>query len=252
MNNIQNKIIAVWFSCGAASAVAAKLIVDKYALNNTVRIINNPIAEEDDDNRRFLKDIEEWIGVPIESATNKRYPNASCKEVWSDRKFMSGVAGAPCTLELKKVARQQWEEENKPDYHVLGFTLDEKKRHERFVLTERSNVIPVLIDEGITKDDCYAILHRNGIDLPNIYKRGYPNANCVGCVKATSPTYWNLVREKDPEVFNERAEQSREIGARLVRHKGKRIFLDELPADAKGRPLKSLDFECGIFCEEIS
>ena len=165
---------------------------------------------------------------------------------------MSGVAGAPCTLELKKVARQQWEQEHNPDYHVLGFTLDEKKRHDRFVLTERSNVIPILIDNKITKDDCYTILQAEGIDLPNIYKRGYPNANCIGCVKATSPTYWNLVREKDPDVFQQRAEQSRQIGARLVRHKGKRIFLDELPADAKGRPLKSLDFECGIFCEEMS
>ena len=102
---------------------------------------------------------------------------------------MSGVAGAPCTLELKKVARQQWEQEHNPDYHVLGFTLDEKKRHDRFVLTERSNVIPILIDNKITKDDCYAILQSEGIDLPNIYKRGYPNANCIGCVKATSPTY---------------------------------------------------------------
>tara|TARA_E500000318_G_C3511183_1_gene192375 strand:+ start:184 stop:945 length:762 start_codon:yes stop_codon:yes gene_type:complete len=249
---LQNKTIAVWFSCGAASAVAAKLTVDTYGTYNTIRIVNNPIVEEDEDNRRFLKDVEQWIGMPIEQAVNHKYPNASCVEVWNDRRFMSGVAGAPCTLELKKVARQQWEQEHNPDYHVLGFTLDEKKRHDRFVLTERSNVIPVLIDNSITKDDCYAILQSEGIDLPNIYKRGYPNANCIGCVKATSPTYWNLVREKDPDVFQQRAEQSRQIGARLVRHKGKRIFLDELPADAKGRPLKSLDFECGIFCEEMS
>ena len=252
MTDIQNKTIAVWFSCGAASAVAAKLIVDAYGTDNTVHIVNNPIVEEDEDNRRFLKDIEQWLGVPIEQAVNSKYPNASCVEVWNDRRFMSGVAGAPCTLELKKVARQQWEQEHNPDYHVLGFTLDEKKRHDRFVLTERSNVIPILIDNKITKDDCYTILQAEGIDLPNIYKRGYPNANCIGCVKATSPTYWNLVREKDPDVFQQRAEQSRQIGARLVRHKGKRIFLDELPADAKGRPLKSLDFECGIFCEEMS
>ena len=35
-----------------------------------------------------------------------------------------------------------------------------------------------------------------------------------------------------------------------MRYKGKRIFLDELPADARGRSLKTLDIECGIFCEE--
>jgi hypothetical protein len=51
-------------------------------------------------------------------------------------------------------------------------------------------------------------------------------------------------------VFARRAEQSRELGVRLARHKGERVFLDELPADAVGRPLKGMDLECGIFCEE--
>ena len=37
-------------------------------------------------------------------------------------------------------------------------------------------------------------------------------------------------------------------GLRLVRYKGKRIFLDELPPDAKGRPMKTMQTECGIFC----
>ena len=90
----------------------------------------------------------------------------------------------------------------------------------------------------------------NNIKLPKIYSMGFPNANCIGCVKATSPTYWNLVRSKFPEVFNERAKQSRLIGSKLVRYKNKRIMLDELPAHAKGRSLKNYDFECGIFCEE--
>lgn len=88
-----------------------------------------------------------------------------------------------------------------------------------------------------------------GIELPKIYKLGYPNANCIGCVKATSVTYWNHVRKMHPDVFEERAKMSRDIGCRLTRYKGKRIFLDELPEDAKGRPMKNLDFECGIFCE---
>lgn len=31
---------------------------------------------------------------------------------------------------------------------------------------------------------------------------------------------------------------------------GVRVFLDELPTNAVGRPMKHLAFECGIFCEE--
>ena len=243
-------VIAVWFSCGAASAVAAKMTLDKYASIARVRILNNPVVEEDADNRRFLLDVQAWLGVEIETVSARRYPLQSARDVWEQRSFMSGPKGAPCTIELKKRARQDWEAENRADWHVLGFTADEKTRHDRFVLTERSNVLPVLIDQGVTKNDCYTILQDAGLTLPRVYRMGYPNANCIGCVKATSPTYWNHVRQQHPDVFQDRAEQSRRLGARLVRVDNRRVFLDELDPAAKGRSMKSMDIDCGIFCEE--
>lgn len=242
-------VIAVWFSSGAASAVAAKRIVELYGDRCAVRVINNPIEEEDGDNRRFLYDVEKWVGVDIEFARNKDFESASAVEVWDKVKYMSGVAGAPCTLKLKREARQQWEGRNHHDWLVMGFTSDEQKRADMFRKTERSNFLPVLVREGITKADCYRIISEAGIALPRIYKMGYPNANCIGCVKATSPTYWNHVRKQHPNVFEQRSEQSRRIGARLVRYKGERIFLDELPSTARGQPMKSMDLECGLFCE---
>lgn len=242
--------IAVWFSCGAASAVAAKLTLDVYRYDCRVRILNNPIAEEDEDNRRFLKDVESWLDHEIEIVTPSTYPSCSAEDVWEQRQFMSGPKGAPCTLELKKKARQEWENLNSVDWHVLGFTFDEKPRHDRFVLTERDNLLPVLIDSKVTKQKCYEVIAAAGLELPRVYFMGYPNANCIGCVKATSPTYWNHVRKNHPGVFERRAKQSRRIGARLVRVANKRIFLDELDPNAKGRPLAGMDFECGIFCEE--
>lgn len=243
--------IAVWFSCGAASAVAAKKTLELYKDTHLVRVVNNPVIEEDEDNVRFLHDVEEWLGVQIEYATNKNYPKCSAVDVWERRNFMSGPLGAPCTIELKKHARQQWEEIHKPDWHVLGFTAEERTRYERFIQTERENLLPVLIDANLTKQDCLDILVREGIKIPRIYSLGYPNANCIGCVKATSPTYWNLVRQQHPEIFKARAEQSRRIGARLVRVNNQRLFLDDLDPLAKGRPLKQLHIECGIFCEEL-
>jgi hypothetical protein len=242
-------VIAVWFSCGAASAVAAKLTLEKHP-ECTVRVINNPVKEEDEDNRRFLKDVERWIGQEIEIATNENYPECSAREVWEKRKYMEGVAGAPCTLELKKKARQQWEANNHHDWIVLGFTWEEQPRFDRFKMMERENILPVLIEDKISKPECYQRILEAGIKLPRVYRMGYPNANCIGCVKATSPTYWNHVRENHPEVFADRAEQSRRLGARLVRYKNERIFLDELPEDAAGADMKNMDFECGIFCEE--
>ena len=241
--------IVVWFSCGAASAVAAKKTIEKYGQTHEVLVVNNPVIDEDPDNIRFLKDVEKWIGQSINFATNVNYASCSIEEVWEDRRYMSGIKGAPCTVELKKEARYQWEIVNKPDWHVLGFTSDEKARFDRFVKFERENTLPVLIDLGLTKKACIEFLISEGIDPPAMYKMGYPNANCPGCVKATSPTYWNHVRRVHPHIFKARAEMSRRLGVRLVRYKGKRIFLDELPEDAVGRPMKSISIECGIFCD---
>ena len=246
---VNKETIAVWFSCGAASAVAAKKTIEKYGKTHHIRVINNPVKEEDYDNRRFLRDVSKWLGVRVEFAINDKYPSCSAEHVWQTRRFMSSPYGAPCTLELKKEARRQWESRNYAEHYVLGFTADEKRRHDSFVLSER-DLLPVLIDAGITKRDCYTILKKAGIRLPNIYSMGYPNANCIGCVKASSPTYWNHVRKEHPEIFEKRATQSAEYGAKLVRVKGERILLKDLDPKAKGRPLKNMDFECGIFCEE--
>jgi hypothetical protein len=247
-------MIAIWFSCGAASAVAAKLTVERYGQRHDVRLLNNPVDEEDSDNRRFAADVAAWVGLPLELVVNRKLGHTSAERVWVHESYMAGPAGAPCTGQLKREARHQWENSFHPDWHVLGFTADEHHRHDRFVLTERSNILPVLIDAGFTKADCFKVLLRAGLRLPRKYAEGYPNGNCLGCVKANSPRYWNLVRVRDPEVFAARAVLSRQMGVRLVRinRNGERIriFLDELDPNEKGGNLKGLDFDCGVFCEE--
>ncbi len=247
---MKDQDIVVWFSCGVASAVALKKTVELYGEDNNVRAVYNPVKEEDADNLRFMREVAEWVGIEIELATNSKFPNCSIIEVFEKRKYMSGIAGAPCTIELKKKARYEFENNNHIDWHVLGFTADEKHRHDRFTKGERENVIPVLIDAEMDKDACMSLVLAQGIQVPLAWRQGYVKANCIGCVKATSPTYWNHVRKTNPDVFAERARQSREIGARLVRVKGERIFLDELDPEAKGRPLGSYKIECGIFCSE--
>jgi hypothetical protein len=239
--------IVVWFSCGAASAVAAKKTIEKYGKQHNVRIVNNPVKNEHSDNERFLKDCENWFGQKIERAINKKFPNCDITEIFDKRKYMSGNAGAPCTMLLKKEARYQFEKENDIDFHVLGFTIEEWKRQKRFNTLERGNTMPVLITQLITKEDCFKILQKEGIKLPEIYSLGFPNANCIGCVKSSSPTYWNLVRNTFPDVYNERAKQSKEIGCKLVKLKGKRIFLDELKPTNKGGKIQT--WECSIFCD---
>lgn len=246
----EGDVIAVWFSCGAASAVAAKKTIEKYGNLCDIRIINNPVIEEHPDNLRFLMDCSGWLGKTIEFATNKNFPDCSAENVWAKVKYMAGHAGAPCTVKLKKEARQQWEDENHADWHVLGFTLDEKKRYDRFIVTERSNVLPILIEQNIDKAKCFEILNAAGIKRPEIYDLGYKNANCIGCVKGQYAAYWNLVRRTYPDVFKRRAEQSRSLNVKLWKVSDTdRRFLDELPEGYNDDQIL-MDFDCGIFCEE--
>ena len=97
--------IAVWFSCGAASAVAAKKTIEKYGDTHNVIVVNNPVVNEHEDNLRFLVDCEKWFGQKVVFATNSNYPSCDIRDVFDKRKYISGVAGAPCTTQLKKETR---------------------------------------------------------------------------------------------------------------------------------------------------
>jgi len=47
----EKKTIAVWFSCGVASAVAAKKTIEKYGETHNILIVNNPVKNEHPDIR---------------------------------------------------------------------------------------------------------------------------------------------------------------------------------------------------------
>lgn len=55
--------IVCWFSCGAASAIALQQTIEMYGDTCTIRAVNNPVAEEDEDNLRFKLDVESWLYI---------------------------------------------------------------------------------------------------------------------------------------------------------------------------------------------
>ena len=126
--------LAVWFSCGAASAVALQKTILLYP-KCKIRVLNNPIREEPDDNRRFLNDIANLLKVDIELVINPKYPHCSAVKIWEKVNGMAFVRGAPCTTKLKREARQYWENANHFDWLVMGFTAEESRRANNFRMT---------------------------------------------------------------------------------------------------------------------
>jgi hypothetical protein len=92
------------------------------------------------------------------------------------------------------------------------------------------------------------MLERAGIALPPMYAMGFQNNNCIPCVKATSPSYWALVRKQFPAEFERMVELSRRLDVRLARLGDERVFIDEIPADhPTTNPIApSCDFLCHL------
>lgn len=248
----QSRIVCQ-FSCGAASAVATKLAIAEYG--DRVVIVNAFVAEEHPDNRRFADDCEKWFGRKIIHLSDSKF-GASAIKVFESVGYIKGPKGASCTTRIKRGLLRAIEQPG--DVLVMGYTAEEQYRLDNWIDSwpERQILAP-LIDRGLTKEDCKAMVNRAGLELPLMYRLGYDNANCIGCVKG-GLGYFRAVREDFPAQF-ERLAQAEELvfnlhgeAAYILRHrsgpmKGKRFPLRELPAGLayRGEKLPS----CGIFCE---
>ena len=237
--------VLVSFSCGAASAVAAKLAVDKYG--DRVEIIYcDTLKYEHPDNIRFLNDVSAWVGKPIKIISSPKYEDIF--DVFEKTGWLVGNAGARCTLELKRKPRKDYSKDD--DTHVFGLTVDEAERIANFEDSNDIHVDWVLSNAGVTKKDCYHILQEAGIKIPEMYKLGYNNNNCIGCVKG-GQGYWNKIRVDFPEAFGRMAKLERKLNVAINKDrrggKRKRLFLDELDPEA-GRGVPLPDIECGVMC----
>ena len=229
--------VLVWFSCGAASACAAKLTLEQYP--DAEILYCDTLAYEHPDNRRFIADVEKWIGKEIKILKSEKYQDIF--DVFDKTGWLVGVSGARCTQKLKRNVREQYQ--GVGDVHVFGFGVDELARLARF---ERDNpelyLLFPLRDAGMNKQDCLNMLMQAGIELPAMYKLGYKNNNCIGCVKG-GKGYWNKIRVDFPDYFERMAKFERKINARIFND----VWLDELPLNV-GRYESEFETECGVVC----
>jgi hypothetical protein len=227
-----------WFSCGAASAVATKIALIK---NPSTLVVRCVLDNEHADNNRFAREAALWFGKSIINLRSDKY--VDCWDLWHKRRYLNGPRGALCTVEMKKIVRRNFSLPS--DVHIFGFTFEEENRAERFVDNnpDIESQFP-LVDYKVPKKRCYEIVQEAGMQLPAMYRLGYNNANCIGCVKGGAG-YWNKIRKDFPRVFIRMAALEREIGASCI----------------KGKPLATLDPEagrhkdlalpdCGLFCGE--
>lgn len=143
------------------------------------------------------------------------------------------------------------------DVKVIGFTVEEQDRADSLQdnFPKESFRFP-LIEGGLSKHDCYAIIDRAGIVLPEMYRLGYDNANCIGCPKG-GQAYWRNIREDFPEQFVQIETIQRSIGDgasflqfRSGPRQGERMSLADLPP-GRGDMREEPNFSCSFFCAMV-
>lgn len=231
-------MLVSWFSTGVSSFIAT------YLLRNEVdEIIYTHVANQHPDSLRFIADCEKVLQRKITILQSDKF--RSIDDVFMATGMMNTPYGAPCTRIMKKQVRKQWESEHTGRHtYIWGFDANETKRAENLIesMPQHDHRFP-LIEKGLTKQNAHKMLEQLGIKRPVMYDLGYPNNNCIGCVKG-GMGYWNKIRVDFPDVFKRRAEQERIVGGSCING----IYLDELEPN-RGHILKEIMPDCGIACE---
>lgn len=238
-----------WWSAGVTSAVACKYALQMY---DNVELYYIHIDTAHPDNKRFKEDCEAWYSCEIKQLKSRKFKDQF--DVIRKVRAINTPNGAPCTLQLKKQVRFDFEDENKVSLfsnryiknQVWGFEFDKQQINRAIRFGQQyphtSPLFP-LIEKGINKDMAAGILMTAGIELPEMYKLGYTNNNCIGCVKG-GKGYWNKIRQDFPETFSEMAALERELGYTCINGK----FLDELKP-SEGRSKVEIMPNCGLVCD---
>lgn len=257
------KPVIAWWSGGVTSAVACKMAIDLFGVDN-VRIVFIDTFNEDDDTYRFKEDCERWYGKYIETAYRTEYTNI--KQVWYKFLSLNVAHGAICSSELKRDLRIKFLAENEWSYNVFGFDIDEPKRAKAMAKNyPEASPLFLLLMEGKAKRDCIKEIEGAGIEIPRAYKLGFNNNNCLksGCVQG-GIGYWQKMKLDFPEKFFEMGKVEHELtdlkGTPVTMLKdqskgGGLVFLLPHPdypnikdiSMMKGRPPKPLT-DCNGFC----
>jgi excisionase family DNA binding protein len=110
-----------WWSDGIASAITTKFYLRDHP---EALIVSCDTGSEDEDNLRFRGECVRWLNREIQVIRNEKFEDTY--DVWDKRRYISGIAGAPCTSELKVWPRLQFQRPD--DVHVFGYTFDRRDR----------------------------------------------------------------------------------------------------------------------------
>jgi hypothetical protein len=198
------RVYAVSLSSGVSSAIAADRAIERYG-KKRVRLVFMDTTWEDEDNYRFLADLERRWHKRIVWITDGRDP----LQVAEQEHIIPNQKIAPCTHRLKIEPFVRYLRTlQQCDYEVtviLGMNATEIHRHE----APRRNygAIGIGVEYPLMwapiEIQPFERLKEWGIEPPRMYRMGYTHSNCGGrCVKQGQGD-WLRTLTNFPERFDE-------------------------------------------------
>ena len=189
-------------SGGVASAVAHHRAIERYGKENVIAWFSDTLYE-DDDLYRFLEDLEKYWDQKIIRHTEGLNP----LEVSEKQHMIFNQKIAACSKVLKmKPFADFVKEYSKPVTVLLGMDWSEQHRME----APKKNYEKI---EGVTVDyplmwkpydwDVFKTVESWGIEIPRMYKMGFPHNNCGGRCFRQGKNEWLRLRDNFPERFKQ-------------------------------------------------
>jgi hypothetical protein len=172
------------FSTGLLSALMMERLINRYGRESVTGVFMDTLFE-DDDNYRFMRDVEKYLKIEIVKITQGRDPY----QVSRAEHVIPNSRVAPCTARLKIEPFRAWlKEQEKPLTVHIGYDFEEMHRCEPVLRNYESlgySVdFPMLWKPYEFRDYKTIVRDEWGIEPPRMYAMGYTHANCGGrCVK---------------------------------------------------------------------
>ncbi|UCC71281.1 MAG: phosphoadenosine phosphosulfate reductase family protein [Gemmatimonadota bacterium] len=201
---------------------------------------------EDEDLYRFLDDIERVLDTEIIRLAEGRDP----WQVFKDVKFLGNTKGDPCSRILKRqFLRKHIDDHHDPENSIIYIGIDWTEIHrlagvERYWSPWRVEA-PLTSPPYLTKNKMLRLLEHDGIEIPRLYKMGFPHNNCGGfCIKAGIANF-ALLWKAMPERY--RYHEDMEASLQSVIAKPHTILRDRRDGQVKPLSLRQLreDLEKG-------
>ena len=196
----------VMFSGGLGSWATAKRVAERHGTDDLWLVFadvkgNNPSphAGEDEDTYRFIAEAAENVGGTLVTLTEGR----DVWQVFHDNRFLGNSRLANCSKFLKQQPCREWLDANcDPTDTTVYVGIDWTETH-RLPAIERA-YLPFKAEAPMTEPpyiDAQAECVAAGIEIPRLYKAGFPHNNCGGfCVRAGQAQFALLLREH-PERY---------------------------------------------------